>query len=182
MTTINQIPAGKQIPNDFNVIIEIPANSGPVKYEVDKESGLLIIDRFMPTSMYYPCDYGFIPSTLAEDGDPIDVLVITPHPVQPACLIRCRALGLLRMTDEKGEDSKILAVPIGKVCMQYAHIKSLKDISHTILNSIVHFFEHYKELESGKWVKVQGWENIDAATQEIQHSIARYASQEKVSV
>src|SRR4051794_6018380 len=110
MSSISKIPPGKNIPEDINVIIEIPADSGSIKYELDKESGLLAIDRFMPTAMHYPCDYGFIPSTLAEDGDPADVLVMTPFTVQPGSLIRCRAIGLLKMTDESGEDSKIFAL------------------------------------------------------------------------
>src|SRR5438094_901229 len=109
--SIANISVGKNIPDDLNVIVEIPAHGGAIKYEVDKESGLLIVDRFMPTSMHYPCNYGFLPNTLADDGDPVDVLVITPEPLQPGCMIRSRAIGLLRMTDESGEDGKIIAVP-----------------------------------------------------------------------
>ncbi len=172
--SVLKISAGKQIPDDINVIIEIPAHASPVKYELDKDSGLLTVDRFMPTAMHYPCNYGYVPSTLADDGDPVDVLVMTPFSVQPGSLIRVRALGMLNMTDESGEDSKILAVPIEKVCVQFAKLKSLEDVSSVLLDSIVHFFEHYKDLEPNKWVKVKGWEDIEAAKKEIEDSVARY--------
>lgn len=171
------IPAGANVPADFNAIIEIPAEGGEVKYEFDKEHGIVAVDRFMLTSMRYPCNYGFVPSTLAEDGDPMDVLVITPCPVVPGSLLRVRAIGLLNMADESGEDSKILAVPIVKACMQLASIQSLKDVSPTLLQSLTHFFEHYKDLESGKWVKVKGWEDKAAAEKELQASIKRYQAQ-----
>lgn len=171
---IDQIDAGKNVPEDVNVIIEIPANSSSIKYELDKDHGLLTVDRFMPTSMYYPCNYGFIPSTLAEDGDPVDALVISPLPVQPGCLMRCRAIGMLNMTDEAGKDSKIMMLPIPKICAQYEHLNTLADLSPVLLDSIVHFFEHYKRLEKGKWVKVEGWENIDAANHEILSSVKRF--------
>lgn len=173
-SVFDKIPAGKNIAEDFYVIIEIPANSSPVKYEIDKTTGLLSVDRFMPTAMQYPCNYGFIPSTLAQDGDPADVLVMTPFSVQAGSLIRCRPLGLLKMTDESGEDSKIFAVPIEKVCMQYSYIKSLQDIPKIMLESISHFFEQYKALEPNKWVKVNGWEDKEAAIKEIQESVNRY--------
>lgn len=177
MSVINQMSAGKKIPEDFNVIIEIPANAGSVKYEFDKETGLLTVDRFMPTAMHYPANYGFVPNTLAGDGDPVDVLVITPFDIQPGCLLRCRAIGMLEMTDESGEDAKVLAVPIEKICMQFSHIKSLQDISKITLDSIVHFFEHYKDLEPNKWVKVSGWKGVDAATAEIEQSVIRFQDQ-----
>ncbi len=172
--SLKHIAAGKSIPNDFNVIIEIPANGIPVKYEVDKDTGLLMVDRFMPTAMHYPCNYGFVPSTLSEDGDPVDVLVMTPLPVQPGSLIRCRALGVLKMEDEAGLDAKVLAVPVAKICVQYSHIQSLDDVTEIFKNSVQHFFEHYKELEPNKWVKVKGWEGREEAAEEIQQSIARY--------
>lgn len=168
------IPAGVDIPSDFNVIIEIPAEQGQVKYEFDKELGLIAVDRFVSTSMRYPCNYGFVPSTLAEDGDPVDVLVITPYPLVPGSLIRVRAIGVLNMADEKGEDSKILAVPLAKACPQLASIQSLDDVSPLLLKSIVHFFEHYKDLETGKWVKVKGWEDRAAAEKELLASVKRY--------
>lgn len=172
-----QIAAGADIPSDFNAIIEIPAGGGEVKYEYDKDAGLIAVDRFMPTSMRYPCNYGFVPSTLAEDGDPVDVLVMTPCPVVPGSLIRVRAIGMLNMADEKGEDSKILAVPIVKACAQFADIQSLEDVSPLLLKSLAHFFEHYKDLEPGKWVKLKGWEDKAAAEKELQASVKRYLAQ-----
>lgn len=171
------IPAGAHIPDDFNVIIEIPADCGSVKYELDKDTALLKVDRFMPTAMHYPCNYGFVPSTLAEDGDPVDVLVITPYPINAGCMLRVRALGVLKMTDEAGNDSKVLAVPIEKSCPQMADVKTMKDLPPILLESIAHFFEHYKELEPNKWVKVDGWENHDSAEKEIKDSIERYQQQ-----
>ena len=171
------IPAGVHIPDDFNAIIEIPAECGSVKYELDKATALLKVDRFMQTAMHYPCNYGFVPSTLAEDGDPVDVLVITPYAVHPGCLIRVRALGVLKMTDEAGSDSKVLALPLEKTCPQMAGIKSLTDLPPTLLDSISHFFEHYKDLEPNKWVKVDGWEDCAAAAQEINASMQRYQQQ-----
>ena len=170
------IPAGSGI-NDFNVIIEIPAECGSVKYELDKESGLLRVDRFMPTSMHYPCNYGFIPNTLAADGDPADVLVIAPYAVTPGCLLRARGLGILNMTDEGGDDSKILAVPIEKTCQQMANIKTLKDVPKIMLDSISHFFQHYKELEPNKWVKIRGWEGKEEDEKELQGSMRRCRQQ-----
>lgn len=171
-----QLTSGKEIPNDVNVVIEIPADSSQVKYEVDKDSGLLIVDRFMPTSMHYPCDYGYIPATLAEDGDPVDVLVMTPYKVQAGCLIRCRILGMLNMTDEAGRDSKVLAVPIEKVCKQFAHIQKLEDIPQITRDSIVHFFENYKALEPEKWVKLDGWVGQEEATEMIKKAVERATS------
>jgi len=172
--SIDQISPGKDIPNDINVVIEIPANGSQVKYEVDKDSGLLMVDRFMPTAMHYPCNYGFVPNTLADDGDPVDVLVMTPFEIQAGSLIRARAIGMLKMTDEAGEDSKVLAVPVEKVCMQYAHIQTLDDVSQVLRDSIVHFFENYKALEKGKWVKVNGWVGKDEAAREINEGAARH--------
>lgn len=171
------IKAANSVPTDVNVIIEIPANSASIKYEVDKDTGLLEVDRFMPTAMHYPCNYGFIPNTLANDGDPADALVMTPFPVQPGCLIRVRALGMLKMSDEAGEDAKILCLPTQKVCSEYAHIKQLEDVSPVLLDSIVHFFEHYKGLEPGKWVNIDGWTGVQSAADEITASIERYQTQ-----
>ena len=171
---IGNLSPGKDIPNDINVIIEIAANASQVKYEVDKDSGLLIVDRFMPTAMHYPCNYGFVPSTLAEDGDPVDVLVMTPFDVQPGALIRCRAIGMLKMTDEAGKDSKVLCVPINKVCMQYEHIKTLEDVPQLFRDSIKHFFENYKALEPNKWVKVDGWLGKAEAEAEIKAGVEHY--------
>ena len=171
---LSKIQPGKNIPNDFNVVIEIPAYSHPIKYELNKESEALFVDRFMPTSMVYPCNYGFVPNTLSPDGDPVDVLVMTPFPVQPGCVLRCRALGMLRMSDESGKDTKIFALPIEKICMEYAYLKTMDQLSPVFLKSIQHFFENYKGLEPGKWVKVDGWEGVDAAKSEIEAAIAAY--------
>lgn len=176
MNMKNLEPA-KSVPDDVNVIIEIPAQGGMIKYEMDKDSGLLSVDRFMPTAMYYPANYGFVPNTLSGDGDPVDVLVITPVPVQAGTLIRARAVGVLNMEDESGVDRKILMLPIKKVCQQLAHIDKLEDVPEILRKSIVHFFEQYKALEPGKWVKISGWEGVKAAQQEIEDSIRRYQDQ-----
>lgn len=174
MTAFKDLSPARSIPDDINVIIEVPAHAEPVKYEVDKGTGLLEVDRFMPAAMHYPCNYGFVPNTLSDDGDPVDVLVIAPLPVQPGAFVRCRALGMLQMTDESGEDAKIIAVPVKKVCMATADIESLDDIAKIKLDSIVHFFEHYKDLEPNKWVKVNGFAGKEAAAKEIQDSIDRF--------
>jgi inorganic pyrophosphatase len=171
---LDKLSAGKNLPEEFNVIIEIPACSSPVKYEMDKESGALFVDRFLGTSMSYPANYGFIPHTLSEDGDPADVLVITPFPVTHGAVIKCRPLGVLRMEDESGIDAKILAVPNKKTCAMYAEIDSAEQFPPLLLNQIKHFFENYKGLEPGKWAKVTGWEGVDAAKQEIMNSVNRY--------
>lgn len=176
--TLMNVPSGKDLPNDFNVIIEIPMQSAPVKYEVDKASGAIFVDRFMGTAMHYPCNYGYIPHTLSEDGDPVDVLVMTPVPLISGVVVRCRPLGMLKMTDEAGPDAKLLAVPVDKLCPLYAHLKSYADVSAWHLNMIAHFFEHYKDLDKGKWVKVDGWFGIEEASQEILSAVARYASSE----
>lgn len=174
--SLNLVPSGKSLPDDFNVVIEIPMQGDPIKYEVDKESGAIFVDRFMNTSMHYPANYGYIPHTLSEDGDPVDVLVITPVPLLPGVVVRCRPLGVLKMTDEAGVDAKVLAVPVEKVCGLYSHIKTYRDLATRQLDSIEHFFEHYKDLDAGKWVKVDGWADIDAARQEIMAGVERYDS------
>lgn len=171
------LPAGKSLPDDFNVVIEIPALAPPVKYEIDKDSGALMVDRFMGTSMVYPCNYGFIPHTLSEDGDPVDALVVTPIPLYAASVIRCRPVGMLHMTDEKGPDAKIFAVPVDKLYPGYADIKTAEDLPSFLLGQIRHFFEQYKALESGKWVKVDGIGDLEAARAEIMSSAARYSDQ-----
>ena len=168
------IEPGKDIPNDLNVVIEIAANALPVKYEVDKYSGALMVDRLMSTAMHYPCNYGYIPQTLCGDGDPADVLVVTPIPLQPGCIVRCRPLGVLNMEDEAGEDSKIVAVPISKITRHYDKVASIDDLPEELLAKITHFFEHYKDLEEGKWVKVTGWANIEGAQTEVLDSVKRY--------
>ncbi|MFI4954614.1 MAG: inorganic diphosphatase [Gammaproteobacteria bacterium] len=171
---INEIKAGNSLPEDINVIIEIPALAEPIKYEIDKSSGALNVDRFVSTSMRYPCNYGFIPHTLAEDGDPIDVLVLTPYPLASGCLIRCRPIGILRMQDESGYDVKVLAVPHKKLTPLYDKINTYQDLPELITNQITHFFEHYKDLEPGKWVKMDKWDSIEVAHQEIMKGIERY--------
>ncbi|KTD33122.1 inorganic pyrophosphatase [Legionella nautarum] len=168
------IKSGRNIPNEINVIIEIPMHGEPVKYEVDKETGALFVDRFMTTAMFYPTNYGYVPSTLSEDGDPVDVLVVTPVPLISGAVIPCRPVGMLKMTDEAGVDAKLLAVPISKLSKMYDSIKTHEDIPRHLLLSLEHFFQHYKDLEEGKWVKLNGWEGPEAAYQEILSSIERY--------
>lgn len=171
---LDRVNSGKDVPNDINVIIEIPAHSDPVKYEVDKETGAMFVDRFMNTAMHYPCNYGYVPKTLSDDGDPVDVLVVTPVPLIPGSVIRCRPVGVLKMTDESGDDAKVLAVPIDKLCRFYRNAQDINDISPALLDQIAHFFEHYKDLDEGKWVRVEGWGNVDDAKKEIMASVDMY--------
>lgn len=171
------LSAGQSIPDDINVVIEIPSQSSPIKYEVDKESGMVMVDRFIGTPMFYPCEYGFIPHTLSEDGDPLDVLVVSPYSLSPSTVIRCRPVGMLKMSDESGQDAKILAVPINKLTTRYQHVFKPRDLEPELLASIEHFFKHYKDLEIGKWVKIEGWEEADYAKKEIVVSIKRYERQ-----
>lgn len=172
--SLNAVKTGDKAPDEVNVIIEISAMSPPVKYEVDKESGALFVDRFIATAMHYPVNYGYVPNTLSEDGDPVDVLLITPVPLVPGSVIIARPIGMLNMQDESGQDAKILAVPKTKVCPMYANVQGPDDVAPHLLASIAHFFEHYKDLEAGKWVKVSGWLGVNEAKQEILASIARY--------
>ncbi|MEN9760018.1 MAG: inorganic pyrophosphatase [Pseudomonadota bacterium] len=174
---LKNVSAGKNLPDEFNVIIEIQAHSEPVKYEVDKETGALFVDRFMTTAMHYPCNYGYIPETISDDGDPVDVLVVTPFAVNPGSVVRCRALGMLVMEDEAGGDAKLLAVPVDKILAMYSHWKKIEDVNPQRLATIQHFFEHYKDLEKGKWVKVKGWVGPDEAKKEILDGVARYKKQ-----
>ncbi len=171
---LSNIPVGENAPEDINVVIEIPANSSPVKYEVDKASGAVFVDRFMATPMFYPANYGFIPNTLADDGDPLDVLVVAPYPVVPGSVIRCRPVGVLNMTDEAGGDAKLLAVPHDKLCALYKDVKEATDLPQLLRDQIKHFFENYKTLEPGKWVKVDGWSDAAAAKEEIKKSVDAY--------
>jgi inorganic pyrophosphatase len=171
---LDRVTPGRDLPDDFNVIIEIPMNADPIKYEVDKETGALFVDRFMMTAMRYPCNYGYIPHTLSEDGDPADVLVITPFPVNVGAVIRCRPIGVLKMVDEAGGDAKLLAVPVDSVLPMYKHWHKPEDLQPERLSQIRHFFEHYKDLEPGKWVKVAGWLGPEEARAEIVASVARY--------
>ncbi|WP_286941353.1 MULTISPECIES: inorganic diphosphatase [Acinetobacter] len=168
------VPAGINPPDDFYSIIEIPQNIDPVKYEMNKEFDAIFIDRFLTTSMFYPANYGYIPKTLSEDGDPLDVLVISPYPVAIGAVIRSRPVGVMYMEDEHGIDAKIIAVPHSKLSKLYDHILNIDDIDQLTLNRIQHFFEHYKDLEEGKWVKLQGWGNVDKAREEITVSINAY--------
>ena len=170
----DHIPAGKNPPEDIYVAIEIPSNSSPVKYELDKDMGALLVDRFMATPMFYPANYGFIPHTLADDGDPIDVLVVTPYPVQAGSVIRCRPVGVLNMEDEAGGDAKLVAVPPDKLTKSYTDVKDVEALPQLLRDQIQHFFENYKTLEPGKWVKVQGWANAAEAKKAIEASVKAY--------
>ncbi len=172
--SLDKVSPGKNAPDTFNVIIEIPMNADPVKYEVDKESGAIFVDRFMSTAMHYPTNYGYVPQTISGDGDPVDVLVITPVPLIPGVVVTCRPIGILKMTDEAGEDGKVLAVPTDKILSIYTHWQKPEDLNPLRLKTIAHFFEHYKDLEEGKWVKVNGWEGPDAARKEIADGMANY--------
>ena len=173
--SLSKVTPGKNAPQSFNVIIEIPMNADPVKYEVDKESGAIFVDRFMSTSMHYPTNYGYVPQTLSGDGDPVDVLVITPVPLFPGVVVTCRPIGILQMEDEAGQDGKVLAVPTDKILSIYTQWQKPEDMNPLRLKTITHFFEHYKDLEEGKWVKVSGWEGPEAAMKEVSDGIANYA-------
>jgi inorganic pyrophosphatase len=177
---LENLKAGKQLPDDINVVIEIPSNSSPIKYELDKDSGMVMVDRFLSTAMFYPCEYGFVPHTLSEDGDPVDVLVVSPHTLFPGAVIRCRPVGMLRMTDESGKDAKILAVPVDKLTPRYQHVKQPSDLGKELIDAIEHFFTHYKDLDKGKWVKVDGWEDVESARKEILASVKRFEEKEAV--
>ena len=172
--SLNHVTPGKNAPETFNVVIEIPMNADPIKYEVDKESGAIFVDRFMTTAMHYPTNYGYVPQTLSGDGDPVDVLVITPYPLFPGVVVPCRPIGILMMEDEAGVDGKVLAVPTDKVLPIYTHWQKVEDVNPMRLKAISHFFEHYKDLEDGKWVKVLGWEGLDAAKKEILDGIENF--------
>jgi len=174
--SLNKVPSGNSLPDDFNVIIEIPQHGEPVKYEVDKDSGAIFVDRFMNTAMHYPCNYGYIPHTLSDDGDPVDVLVITPVPLNTGVVVRCRPLAMLKMEDESGLDAKVLAVPVDKLSTLYRGLKSYKELPEIMLKQIEHFFAHYKDLEPNKWVKISGWADVDEARKEIMAGVENYKS------
>jgi len=169
----NELPPGKNPPEDIYVVIEIPQGSA-VKYELDKDTGVIFVDRFLFTAMYYPFNYGFIPQTLADDGDPVDVLVISREPVVPGAVMRCRPIGMLEMRDEAGIDTKVIAVPHEKLDPSYSDIKTVDNLPEIIREKIKHFFEHYKELEPGKWVKVENWKGLQDAIEEIKKGIENY--------
>lgn len=182
MMGLENLQAGKRVPDDIHVVIEISSHADPIKYEVDKESGMVMVDRFLGTAMFYPCEYGFVPHTLSEDGDPVDVLVVSPFPLLTGAIVRCRPIGMLRMTDESGKDAKILAVPIDKLTTRYQHVNKPEDIGVELMHAIEHFFKHYKDLEKGKWVKVDGWEDVESAKSELIASVERYQQKGKVKI
>lgn len=175
--SLKNVPAGINLPNDFFSIIEIPQDIDPIKYEMNKEYDAIFIDRFLTTSMYYPANYGYIPQTLSEDGDPLDVLVISPYPVVIGSVIRSRPVGVMYMEDENGLDAKIIAVPHQKLTKLYDDIQQISDIDKSTLNRIQHFFEHYKDLETDKWVKLKGWGNVENAHTEILKCVQFYHDQ-----
>jgi inorganic pyrophosphatase len=172
---LRNITAGN-VPDEINVIIEIPLSSEPVKYEVDKQTHAMFVDRFLSTAMHYPCNYGYVPDTLCGDGDPIDVCVIAPLPVISGSIIRCRPVGILNMEDDGGEDHKLIAVPIDKLTSLYSDISTVRDIRRELLDRISHFFEHYKDLEQGKWVKIYGWGDVESAKRELLKSVEMHES------
>ncbi|WP_369161115.1 inorganic diphosphatase [Candidatus Thiodiazotropha sp. LNASS1] len=171
---LDRVSSGKNIPDEINVIIEIPSNADPVKYEVDKETGAMFVDRILRTAMHYPANYGYIPHTLSDDGDPCDVMVPTAFPLIPGSVIRCRPVAVLKMTDESGDDAKVVAVPADDVSSRWRHVKSADDMPEELMERIAHFFEHYKDLDEGKWVRVKGWEGAEAAKEEVTNSVQMY--------
>ncbi|WP_193161479.1 inorganic diphosphatase [Microbulbifer hainanensis] len=176
--SFDKVSAGKDLPNDINVIIEIPANHDPIKYEVDKDADAVFVDRFVATPMFYPANYGYVPQTLSEDGDPLDVLVVAPYPVMVGSVIRSRVIGVLNMTDESGVDAKLLAVPHTKLTKLYDHVQEIGDLPELLIKQIEHYFENYKALEADKWVKVDGWADAEAARKEVMASRERYLKEE----
>ena len=171
---LSKVSRGDNVPFALNVIIEIPSHAEPVKYEMDKVTGAMFVDRFMSTAMHYPCNYGYVPHTLSPDGDPVDVIVVTPYPLIPGSVIKCRPIGVLKMTDESGDDAKILALPIDKLFKGYRQVESFRDMPQHLLDQIAHFFEHYKDLDEGKWVRVVGWGDREEACQEILASVKMF--------
>ena len=171
---VSKIPPGRNPPDEINVIIEIPEGSVPVKYELDKVSGALFVNRFLHTAMYYPANYGFVPNTLSEDGDPIDCLAVSQVPVASGAVIRCRPIGALLMEDEAGIDEKIIAVPVEELNPYYDQVSELSDLPPIFRDQIEHFFRHYKDLDVGKWVKVQGWADLSRAKELIMKAITRF--------
>ncbi len=170
---IDAIAIGNTPPEDVNVIIEVPVGGHPIKYEMDKEAGALIVDRFLYTPMTYPGNYGFVPHTLSEDGDPIDVLVCNTRPLVPGCVINVRPIGVMVMEDDGGQDEKVIAVPSHKLTKRYDKVLNYDDLPEITLKQIEHFFEHYKDLEPGKWVKIAGWQDATVAKKLIVEAIER---------
>ena len=175
---LEAIPVGQDAPNDINVVIEVPVGGEPIKYEMDKASGALFVDRFLYTSMRYPGNYGFVPHTLSDDGDPIDVLIASTRAITPGAVINCRAIGVLMMKDEAGGDEKVIAVPSSKLTRRYDSITNHTDLPQITLDQISHFFEHYKDLEDGKWVEVDRWGDAEQARKLIQQAMDRYEGQQ----
>jgi len=175
---IDAVSIGKNPPEDVNVIVEVPVGGHPIKYEMDKEAGTLVVDRFLYTPMTYPGNYGFVPHTLSEDGDPIDVLIASTRPLVPGCVINVRPIGVLKMEDNSGKDEKIIAVPSPKLTLRYEKVKDYTDLPEITVKQIEHFFEHYKDLEPGKWVKIYGWGDSKEAGELILEAIER-AKKEK---
>lgn len=173
---IDRVSAGKSVPDDLNVVIEIPMHQVHIKYEIDKDTGELFVDRFMPTPMFMPTHYGYVPQTLGEDGDPVDALLVTDIPVVPRCVVRARPVGVLEMEDESGIDAKIICVPHSKLDARYDKIKDVNDLDDMLKKRIQHFYENYKALEPGKWVKVSGWGDVKRAKQIVLESIKRAES------
>jgi inorganic pyrophosphatase len=173
---IDKISVGRNPPHDINVIIEVSLLADPVKYELDKESGAMVVDRFLHTAMHYPCNYGFVPHTLSEDGDPVDVLLLGRLPVIPGAVVRARPIGVLRMEDEKGMDEKLLCVPHESLKSFYSNVRDTADVVPLDLQRLEHFFAHYKDLEVGKWVKILGWGDVEEAKQVLNQAIAREAA------
>lgn len=176
---ISKIAIGKNAPDDVNVIIEVPMGSEPIKYELDKDSGAVFVDRFLHTAMTYPCNYGFIPHTLSEDGDPTDVLVVGRRALMPGCVVAVRPVGVLLMEDDGGHDEKILAVPVSRLHPYFDEVEEYTDLPKILIDQIRHFFEHYKDLEEGKWVKVKGWGDKAQARTLIEAGIKRAQDSEK---
>jgi inorganic pyrophosphatase len=170
---IDAISIGTNPPHDVNVLIEIPKGGEPIKYEIDKEAGVLVVDRILQTEMRYPGNYGFIPHTLSDDGDPIDVLVVNHRQILAGAVMKCRPIGVLKMTDESGRDEKILAVPVDKITSVHKDVKTYRDLPEILIRRITHFFEHYKDLEEGKWVKIEAWGDDAEARQLILEAIER---------
>ncbi len=170
---ISKISIGDNVPNEVNVIIEVPMGGSPVKYELDKASGAMFVDRFLHTAMHYPCNYGFIPHTLSDDGDPVDAAVLGQHILTPGVVIPSRPIGVLLMEDESGIDEKVLCVPVDRLHPYYEDVKSYKDVRPILLEQIAHFFSHYKDLEKGKWVEVKDWKSPEVAFDLINQGIER---------
>lgn len=175
--SLELVPTGKNVPDDVNVVIEIPMNSEPVKYEVDKASGAIFVDRLLTTPMRYPCNYGYVPHTMCGDGDPIDALVMMPMQLIPGCIISCRPIGMLEMEDESGTDEKLIVVPVDKISRLYSEVQTVRALPALVRDQITHFFEHYKDLEKGKWVKIKGWHGPKDAQEAILNSIKRYKAE-----